>query len=243
MSLFNKYDGWSWIFFITVGLLLFEIIFLDGGMLYFLFFSALFIYIGKKYYHKFIGKIVFWVSLVNAVIAIFHTLAFRWLVFSVIIYFFIQYVKSKKTQSNIKVEEMKKSEETSSTILRKKPYFQNKLIGRQSTPQAIYEWEDVNVQGFVGEVIIDLSQTVFPKGEALVFVRHFFGNVQVLVPYDMEVSVHSSMVVGTYEIFDQVNERVLNESIVYQTADYAKAEQKLKIVSSMFAGHIEVKRV
>jgi lia operon protein LiaF len=59
----------------------------------------------------------------------------------------------------------------------------------------------------------------------------------------MEVSVHSSMVVGTYEIFDQVNERVLNESIVYQTADYAKAEQKLKIVSSMFAGHIEVKRV
>jgi lia operon protein LiaF len=239
----NKYNGWLWIFYIAVGLLLFEIIFLDGGILYFLFFSFLFVYIGKKYYHKLLGKIVFWVSLVNAAFAIFHTLAFRWVLFAVILYFLIQYVQSKKTRSTVQVEEIRKSETTSDVIFRKKPFFQNKIIGRQSTPQAIYEWEDVNVQGFVGDMVIDLSQTVFPKGEALIFVRHLLGNVQVLVPYDMEVSVHVSVVVGTVDIFQMVNERVVNESIIFQTADYPEVEQKIKIVTSMVAGHVEVKRV
>jgi lia operon protein LiaF len=239
----NKYNGWLWIFYIAVGLLLFEIIFLDGGILYFLFFSFLFVYIGKKYYHKLLGKIVFWVSLVNAAFAIFHTLAFRWVLFAVILYFLIQYVQSKKTRSTVQVEEIRKSGTTSDVIFRKKPFFQNKIIGRQSTPQAIYEWEDVNVQGFVGDMVIDLSQTVFPKGEALIFVRHLLGNVQVLVPYDMEVSVHVSVVVGTVGIFQMVNERVVNESIIFQTADYPEVEQKIKIVTSMVAGHVEVKRV
>jgi lia operon protein LiaF len=239
----NKYNGWLWIFYIAVGLLLFEIIFLDGGILYFLFFSFLFVYIGKKYYHKLLGKIVFWISLVNAAFAIFHTLAFRWVLFAVILYFLIQYVQSKKTRSTVQVEEIRKSGTTSDVIFRKKPFFQNKIIGRQSTPQAIYEWEDVNVQGFVGDMVIDLSQTVFPKGEALIFVRHLLGNVQVLVPYDMEVSVHVSVVVGTVDIFQIVNERVVNESIIFQTADYPEVEQKIKIVTSMVAGHVEVKRV
>jgi lia operon protein LiaF len=239
----NKYNGWLWIFYIAVGLLLFEIIFLDGGILYFLFFSFLFVYIGKKYYHKLLGKIVFWISLVNAAFAIFHTLAFRWVLFAVILYFLIQYVQSKKTRSTVQVEEIRKSGTTSDVIFRKKPFFQNKIIGRQSTPQAIYEWEDVNVQGFVGDMVIDLSQTVFPKGEALIFVRHLLGNVQVLVPYDMEVSVHVSVVVGTVDIFQMVNERVVNESIIFQTADYPEVEQKIKIVTSMVAGHVEVKRV
>jgi lia operon protein LiaF len=239
----NKYNGWLWIFYIAVGLLLFEIIFLDGGILYFLFFSFLFVYIGKKYYHKLLGKIVFWVSLVNAAFAIFHTLAFRWVLFAVILYFLIQFVQLKKTRSTVQVEEIRKSRTTSDVIFRKKPLFQNKIIGRQSTPQAIYEWEDVNVQGFVGDMVIDLSQTVFPKGEALIFVRHLLGNVQVLVPYDMEVSIHVSVVVGTVDIFQTVNERVVNESIIFQTADYPEVEQKIKIVTSMVAGHVEVKRV
>jgi lia operon protein LiaF len=152
-------------------------------------------------------------------------------------------VQSKKTRSTVQVEEIRKSGTTSDVIFRKKPFFQNKIIGRQSTPQAIYEWEDVNVQGFVGDMVIDLSQTVFPKGEALIFVRHLLGNVQVLVPYDMEVSVHVSVVVGTVDIFQMVNERVVNESIIFQTADYPEVEQKIKIVTSMVAGHVEVKRV
>lgn len=238
----RKHDSWSWVFYIAVGLLLFEIIFLDDDTLFFLFFSFLLIYFGKKYYHRLIGKIAFWLGIVNAAIGLFHSLAIRWLLFAIIFYFFLQYVKQKKSESVVIVDEVRKAETTEEIIYRK-PFFQNKLIGRQRTEETIHEWEDVNVQGFVGDLVVDLSQTVFPKGEALIFVRHVLGNVQVLIPYDMDVSVHVSVLAGTVDIFNKVNERVLNESIFYQTKNYSEASQKVKIITSMMAGHLEVKRI
>ncbi|WP_243292644.1 cell wall-active antibiotics response protein LiaF [Bacillus sp. FJAT-47783] len=239
----SKRDYWSWVFYIAVGLLLFEIIFLNGDTLYSLFFSFLFIYFGKKYYHRLIGKIVFWLGIVSASISLFQSLAVRWFLFAIIIYIFIQYVKQKKRESVVIIDEVREKEATNEEIICRKPFFQNKFIGRQRTKEAIQEWEDVNVQGFVGDLVIDLSHTVFANGEAIIFVRHVLGNVQVLVPYDLDVSVHVSLLAGTVDIFDCVNERVFSESVLYQTKDYQAAQQKVKILTSMIAGHIEVKRI
>ncbi len=186
---------------------------------------------------------MFWLGIVSASISLFQSLAVRWFLFAIIIYIFIQYVKQKKRESVVIIDEVREKEATNEEIICRKPFFQNKFIGRQRTKEAIQEWEDVNVQGFVGDLVIDLSHTVFANGEAIIFVRHVLGNVQVLVPYDLDVSVHVSLLAGTVDIFDCVNERVFSESVLYQTKDYQAAQQKVKILTSMIAGHIEVKRI
>ncbi len=46
--------------------------------------------------------------------------------------------------------------------------FKNKLFGHQQTTEHVYEWNSVNVQGGVGDTVIDLSKTILPKGDAVI---------------------------------------------------------------------------
>ena len=61
-----------------------------------------------------------------------------------------------------------------------KPLFQNKLFGGQKTPDHEYEWNDINIQTGFGDAVIDLSYTVLPKGESVIFIRNVMGKVTVL---------------------------------------------------------------
>ncbi len=234
---------WMWIVYIAIGLLLFEVLFLDEDTLYFLIISLLFLYVGKKYYHKWIGKGLFWIGVFNASIAMLHSLAVRWVLFAFLFYLVLLYVKQKRHDSVFVIKEGRQLKRNTETVLIRKPFFQNKFIGRQRTQRDAYEWEDVNIQGFVGDLVVDVSQSVFHDEQAVIFVRHGLGNVQILVPYEIGVSVHVSILAGTVEIFDEIEERVLNESIMFRTKDYDTASQKVKIMTSMFAGHLEVKRI
>lgn len=60
-------DYFNWILIIGVILLIFEIAFYFGGSIIPALFSALFVYIGWKNFHKLWGKIVFWIALVSLV--------------------------------------------------------------------------------------------------------------------------------------------------------------------------------
>ena len=72
----------------------------------------------------------------------------------------------------------------------------------QKTPDHVYEWNDVNIQGGMGDTVIDLSYTVLPKGETVIFIRNIFGKVKILIPYDVEVSVNHSVLYGSAKILD-----------------------------------------
>ncbi|MDQ7862937.1 LiaF-related protein [Peribacillus frigoritolerans] len=37
------------------------------------------------------------------------------------------------------------------------------MFGHQQTTEHVYEWNSVNVQGGVGDTVIDLSKTILPK--------------------------------------------------------------------------------
>ena len=57
----------------------------------------------------------------------------------------------------------------------------------------MYEWNDVNIQAGIGDTVIDLSYTVLPKGETVIFIRNVMGKVTIMIPYDVEVSVNHSV--------------------------------------------------
>lgn len=173
-------------------------------------------------------------------------MTFKFFLLAILIHLVIRFAKSKKEADLIRPivkEPIANFSGQKGNIIRKKPLFENVLFGEQRTPEHVYEWNDINIQAGFGDTVIDLSYTVLPKGETVIFVRNFIGNVKVLIPYDIEVNVSHSVIAGATNIFQNEEEKVFNQTISVQTEEYEKAEQKIKIFTSFVVGDLEVKRV
>jgi len=116
-------------------------------------------------------------------------------------------------------------------------------LGQQKTPIGIYEWNDINIQTGLGDTSIDLSYTMLPKGETVIFIRNIIGNIQILVPYEIEVSIHHSCVVGSTNAFENHSSKMFNQVFQLKTSGYDNAEQKVKIFTSLLVGNLEVSRI
>jgi lia operon protein LiaF len=238
-----KKDFISWVLFIGVILFLGELLFFRGGAIFFLMIAIGCIYIGRKRMPRTSGTVLFWFGVISLIILVFHMMAFRFLLFVYLMYMIVQFVRSKQKPTYITpaIQEAEKIQ-TGESLLRRKPLLKNIWFGSQKTPEHIYEWNDVNIQTGVGDTIIDLSYTLLPKGEAVIAIRNILGNIQIIVPYEIEVSVHHSVIAGSVAIFEHGEKKVWNETLHFQTAGYESAAQKIKIITSMMIGNLEVKR-
>lgn len=239
-----KSDYISWMIIIIAVILLLEVTFFNSGLIFSLFIAIVMIYLGRKAMPKKMGKLLFWGGIVFFTASIFHMLAFRFLLLAVLIHFVIQFASSKRTPKIIspvvkEPTELKQNEQ----VISRNPLFGNIFFGQQRTPDHVYEWNDINIQSGIGDSIIDLSYTVLPKGETVIFIRNFIGNVQIFVPYEYEVSIHHSVLIGSTTVFDFHEPKMFNQVFHLQTQEYEKAEQKIKICTSVFLGDIEVKRI
>jgi lia operon protein LiaF len=238
----NDYIGW--IIFIGGIILLLEILFFNRGLIFALIFSSVMIYSGRKRKGKKKGKVLSWVGIFFFGASIFNMITFKFLLAAVLIHFFIRFAASKKQPKKISpiLSEPKKlfDEET---VVQVKPLMENIIFGQQKTPAAVYEWNDINIQAGVGDTMIDLSYTVFPKGETVIFIRNVIGNIHILVPYEIEVSIHHSVLAGSTTIFDFQDSKIFNKVYHLKTIEYEKAEQKIKIFTSLIVGNLEVSRI
>lgn len=242
-----KTDYISWILLIGIILLFIEISFFEGGLLFSLAFTIGLTYFGRKLYSRKRGKIMFWIGLFATTVTVLNMMIFKFFLLAILVYVIVSFYQSKKNPEVIKpllVEPVDvPGEPVKEQVLKKNPLFRNKWFGRQKTPDYIYEWNDINIQGGIGDTIVDLSNTILPKGEAVISIRSFIGNIQILVPYDIEVSIHHSVAAGRADIFYHQEKLVFNQILSYQTADYQNAGQKVKIITSLITGDIEVKRI
>ncbi|MEH7253107.1 cell wall-active antibiotics response protein LiaF [Neobacillus niacini] len=238
----NDYTGWLVVIGIVV--LLLEILFFNSGLIFSLFFSGAMIYYGRKKAGKKSRKFLFFAGIIFLVISVFSMMTFKFLLLAILIHLIIQYSNSKKNPAkialDIKVSEQVQQEET---LIKSKPLFENIFFGMQKTPNDVYEWNDINIQSGIGDTIIDLSYTVLPNGETVIFVRNIIGNINIQVPYEVEVSVHHSCIVGSTTVFENQQSQVFNQSFHLKTAGYDQAVQKVKIFTSLLVGNLEVSRI
>lgn len=121
--------------------------------------------------------------------------------------------------------------------------FNERFFDDFRTEETAYQWKDVNMHGIYGDRVIDLSNTVLPYDTAIISIRHLVGNIEIYVPYEVEVSIHHSSIFGRASIFGEYHGRLMNKSLHYETKKYNTAHQRVKIVTSLFSGDIEVKRI
>ncbi|OIJ14032.1 cell wall-active antibiotics response protein [Anaerobacillus arseniciselenatis] len=240
----NKTDYISWTVLIGLLLLLVEITFFSKGLVFAILFSGIFIYFGAKRFYGSSGKLFFFIGCFILFFTIISMMVFKFLIFAAIIYVIFYFYKSKTgpivIEPNVK-EGMPTNDATKK--IRSQQLLKNLFYGRQKTSEEVFEWDDINIQTGIGDTRIDLSNTVLPKGEAVISIRNFIGNIQILVPYDIEVNVSHSVVTGTTIIFEAENEKLFNQTLSYRTEKYDEAQQKIKIVTSMGIGRLEVKRI
>ncbi len=243
-----KNDLFSWLVLFSILLLLLEVLFFNKGLIFSLLLAAGMVYYGRKRIeqNRKRGKFIFWCGIVFFSISVFGMITFRLLLLAIFIYLVIQFAQSKK---NPKIElpiiknPMEFDPFSKENLVHQQPLFKNVLFGDQKTPERTYDWDDINIQTGVGDTVIDLSYTVLPKGETVIFIRNIIGNIQILVPYDLEVSVHHCVVVGSVNILNYHGAKVFNQNIHVQTPGFDKSEQKIKIFTSLIVGDIEVRRI
>lgn len=241
----KKSDFISWSLLVGAIVLLLEVSFFNHGLIFSLLVAAGMIYIGRKRNHKFIGKLLFWIGIVIIIGNVFSMMTFRFFLIAILVYLLIQFAQSKRKPETIRpiIKEPNETIIYEGPIIKKEPLLENKLFGTQKTPEHVYEWNDINIQTGIGDTVIDLSYTVMPKGDTVIFIKNFIGNIQILVPYDLEVSVNHSAVGGATTIFDYHETRLFNQRCQFQTAGFEKADQRIKIFTSLLVGDIEVKRI
>jgi lia operon protein LiaF len=202
------------------------------------------IYLGRNKVGRKKGNILFWAGIVFFCASIFNMITFKFFLLAILLHFFIQYTQSKKnpkTLAPVLVEPERTEQEE--TVIIQKPILDNTIFGQQKTPMGIYEWDDINIQAGIGDTIIDLSYTVLPKGETIIFIRNIIGNIHIHVPYDIEVSIHHSVMAGTTTMLDFHQTKIFNQTFHLKTPGYDKAEQKVKIFTSLLVGNLEVSRI
>ncbi|WP_456275231.1 cell wall-active antibiotics response protein LiaF [Bacillus sp. AK128] len=231
---------------IAVILLVVELSFSNGGLIVTLIFSSLLTYLGWKRYQKLWAKILFWSGLILLLITVLNMVAFRFLFIAAIILFLIHYTRSQKTPEKIipYFDNYHKGtlEEINEPLLKVEPLLQQRIFGDLKTSDEAYRWSDINIHGGVGNRIIDLSNTVLPD-ESIISIRHFVGNMTIYVPYEVEVCIVHSSLMGRANVFGNYHERLMNQSIIYQTEGYNIKKPRVKILTSIWSGDIEVKRI
>ena len=240
-----KSDYVSWIILIGAFFLVIDVFFINPGLIFSLIVAAGMIYLGKKRMPKKTGKFLYWLGIFFLVINAFNMLSIRFVLLALLCILVVQYGSKKQHVNTIYpiIKEPEDVHKENETVVKEQPLLQNRFFGGQKTPDHVYEWNDVNIQGGMGDTVIDLSYTVLPKGETVIFIRNIFGKVKILIPYDVEVSVNHSVLYGSAKILDFYESSSMNRQIKVETAQYEQTEQKVKIFTSMMIGDIEVKRV
>lgn len=235
-------DYLNWIVLIGILLLLLEVVFFNGGLIIAVVLSTGCIYLGSRWKPGFMGKMLYWIGWIWLIVTVLNMITFRYFFCVVLVSIVVQFFQSQKKPKEIKpatLENVSKPGE----FHKQGSLFKNKLFANQTTPEHVYEWNDINIQVGVGNTIIDLSDTVLPNGEAVISIRSLIGNIQILVPYEVEIQLNHSIIVGSVTIFQEKEHRIVNETVVYKSGEYDQAEQKVKIITAGLTGKLEVKRV
>lgn len=143
-----------------------------------------------------------------------------------------------KSQVTLKTKD---SEFVNETVIETSPYFKNKLFGQYRDVDKEYPLEDIDIQVGFGDIAIDITDNIIPVGETVILIRGFVGSVYLNIPSDVGVCVQMSLLAGRTKLFNE-SKSAINSTKKYQSANYKNELRKIKIVTSLVIGDMEVMR-
>ncbi|WP_127585355.1 cell wall-active antibiotics response protein LiaF [Paenibacillus koleovorans] len=121
-------------------------------------------------------------------------------------------------------------------------YQKHTLIENIKWNKESWELKNASLWNLIGEVYIDLSLAVPEQKETTLLVQGVLGDVDIIVPEDLGVSVHASVLMGRVEAAREKDTGVLNK-VVWQSPNYEASDTKVKLIVSYLVGDIDIKLV
>ncbi|MFP3917984.1 cell wall-active antibiotics response protein LiaF [Lysinibacillus telephonicus] len=176
-------------------------------------------------------KSLFWTGCFFIFLAILTVWSLRLLIVCVLIY--ILYKHITKEQKIVTID----TQSFETGTIRK-----NNLIGSSSTPLENYKWQDVNIQQFIGDITIDVTETILPAGTSVITVRQSIGKVTIILPYEVPFRLQYSTVLGEAKLLGNSSKRLLNEQLIYEDGNPDDVKRNLVIHVATWLGDVEVIR-
>ncbi|EAC4351096.1 hypothetical protein VL74_02550 [Listeria monocytogenes] len=178
------------------------------------------------------------IGIVFIIIAVLLTTTFKVGLVVAGIYAIIHYISRKRAPQLL----MLKTREPDSKIDRTDKFIRNQWFGNQRILDVVYEWDDINIQTGIGDTILDLGNTVLPTGESVILIRSVSGKIRVLVPFDIGICIEHSAIFGNIQ-YDKESTSIQNNSIKVYSDNYESSARKVKIMTSVIFGDLEVIRL
>lgn len=125
------------------------------------------------------------------------------------------------------------------TLKGKVSFSRNKWFGDDSTGQGIFQWRDQNFVRLMGDSYFDLGNTLLPRKENIILIRKGLGDTKIIVPRGTALSLNISLGLGKLVIGKESYD-LKNETVRWESEDYAVDTRCLKITASTLVGDVEV---
>ncbi len=100
----------------------------------------------------------------------------------------------------------------------------------------------MQIETFIGEVRLDLTQATFPDGETPIHVSTAIGEVRVLLPADVAASVRATSMLGDSEALGRTSGAFLGDARA-ETDGYSEATRRIRVEAQSLIGEEAVRRI
>lgn len=176
-------------------------------------------------------KVYVWISIILIGISVLSMWSLRLIIFSIAMYLLVRLWKGEDWQQDLPLD---------GTV--DKGPIHNRFFAAQITPVDAYEWKDIHIQGFVGDLFIDATQTVLPKKTSLVSIRQGFGKVKIVLPYEVPVRIYYNTLLGDARFFTDAKQRIWNGAVHAENGYPTEGKTEMIISITTWMGDVEVIR-
>lgn len=204
----------------------------ENGMVFLALLGVFFIYISIKRQKK----TIFWLGILFLLLALLSMWSLRLLIVLLVIFILWKMIKGEPIQINVHPT---LDGQTANYVKHK-----NKVFQFDDAPTETYVWQDIHLQNLVGDVTVDTTNTILPKGSSFISIRQGFGKITIIIPYEVPIRVHFNTVVGEATILKEKYPRLWNEAVSIKNSypNDLVPERELIITASSFFGDLEVVR-
>ena len=203
---------------------LIELTLFNNGTVFLLIIGAALMYFSFKKKKQYL----LWAGLFFLFLAVINIWTLRLLIIGTLIFLLYQYLTKKEQVLEIKKHLTSIAE-------------QNQLIGTTNAPTESYQWQDVHIQRFIGDITIDATETILPPGKSLIVIQQSLGKIRIVVPYEVTVQLNYSTLYGQATCFSYAPKQCVNEQLQFEDGPQ-DAKRILVIYVTTWIGDVEVQR-
>ena len=102
-----------------------------------------------------------------------------------------------------------------------------------------YIEDNINMNFFTGNTIIDLGNSFLSNGEKTVMIQKIYGRTRIILPRDMGLQMNISMIHGSV-MFEQQNYFLQNKNFQWRTPQYQESVRRINLMMTVAFGDVEV---